>query len=115
MTHRIRMCTTLLGLLVLVATAGLFSLDVRSPVRVLVAVLFVVFVPGWATIGLLKLDNVAANVALSTTFSLMLGILVAQILVWQGWYSAGLTLLVLAAISVPCLLLQMTLALPRAR
>lgn len=95
------------GLFVTAVTAALLLADVSSPIRLVAAVLFVVFVPGYSVVGLLKLHDPATEITVSAGFGLTLGILVAQVLVWMDAYSVGRTFAILATVSTVGLLAQL--------
>jgi uncharacterized membrane protein len=97
----------LLGLLVVGVVAVLAGIEVESPLRVAVTLVFVLLVPGYAVVGHLRLADPVSTLMLSITVSLALGALVAQLLVWQESYSAERAFAWLAAISLIGLVTQL--------
>jgi uncharacterized membrane protein len=97
---RVPSALRLLGLLVVGVVALLAGLEVESPLRVAVTLVFVLLVPGYAVVGHLRLADPLSSLMLSVTVSLALGALVAQLLVWQESYSAERTFSWLAAFSL---------------
>lgn len=85
----------------------LVALDLSSPVRIVAGTVFVLAVPGWAIVGLLGVRNPTFEWPLAVATSLALATLVAQGLVWAGWWSPFLALTVLAAVATPALLVQL--------
>lgn len=79
--------------------------DVGVP-RLVVAVAFVLLVPGHAVVGLLPPPEASSRLTLSIAVGLALTTLVVQVLVWSGRYSMVLALGILTLVSVPGLLLQ---------
>lgn len=85
----------------------LHTLDVDSPVRVLIGTAYVLVVPGWALVGLLDLRSPAFEWPLAVATSMAVGILLAQGLVWSGRWSPLTALLLLAAGTTPALVHQL--------
>jgi hypothetical protein len=81
-----------------------------APVRLVVGLAYACMVPGFATVGLLRLRDWATEVTLSIVVSLMLCTAAAQALIWSGRYSLAATLAVLGAVSVVGLAGQLRLA-----
>jgi hypothetical protein len=92
-----------LQVMVLVAVAA----GTPTPVRLVVGLLYACFVPGFATVGLLRLPDAATEMALSLVVSLMLCTAAAQVLVWSGLYSLAATLAMLGGLSTLGLLSQL--------
>lgn len=76
----------------------LVQLGVESPVRAVAALIWALLVPGFAVAMHLRVDP-ALSVALSVTISMAVGVVVAQSLVWLGWYSIDTAVMVIAGVS----------------
>lgn len=107
-TDRRRLAAAALALQVLVVALALAD----APGRALVAVVYLLVVPGWAVVSLLRIDEPAVEWTLALAVSITLGTVVAQGLVWAGWWSLGAALGVLAAVTTPALLVQLARPLP---
>ncbi len=81
-----------------------FALAWDSPVRVALALTFVLFGPGLAIAELLDLRDVALRMTIACGSSIALATLVAVVLVYAGLFSPRLALGVLAGISVAAVL-----------
>ncbi|MGH9263982.1 MAG: glycosyltransferase family 2 protein, partial [Acidimicrobiales bacterium] len=81
--------------LLILAAAG-----VAGPARLLLALAFITFVPGWALLGHLPLAHGVARLALVVALSLTICTALAQALLWLRWWNPGAMLAVLAAASV---------------
>jgi hypothetical protein len=83
--------------------------DAPFAVRLPLSLLYVFAVPGFATVGLLRLPEPVTEVALSVVMSMVLSIAAAQALVWADIYSLGATLAVLGTLTTLGLLAQLYL------
>lgn len=81
-----------------------FAADVQGPVRTVVALGFLLFVPGLALAELLPVQGLAQRLAIATGASLALETLIAVTLIYAGAYTTGLTLAIVAAITLAALL-----------
>ena len=88
------------------ALAG-FVLDAPVALRLPLGLAFLLLVPGFAVVGLLRLPDVATEVAASVMVSVGMGVATAQGLVWLGAYRPGQALLVLGIVSSGGLVLQL--------
>lgn len=91
--------------LLILAAAG-----VAGPARLLLALAFVTFVPGWALLGHLPLAHGVALLALVVALSLTICTTLAQSLLWLRWWNPGAMLAVLAAVSLAVLMVQLAAA-----
>ena len=82
------------------AAAAYAAFDLASPLRVLVILAFLLLVPGTAIIRLLRLDELAAEVALATGLSVSLAGMVAGVLLYAGAWSPGATLAILICVTL---------------
>jgi hypothetical protein len=82
-------------------------LDAPFELRLPFGLAYALAVPGFAVVGLLRLADPATELTLSIVSSIMFCTAAAQTLVWLDAYSLAATLAVLAALVVPCLLLQL--------
>jgi len=108
------------------ATAALLILmagGVESPARVLLALAFAAFVPGWALLGLIPplaevgadgrevgtrpLVDGVAKVALAAALSLTLCVAVTQVLLWMRLWNPTATMGVLGGASLAALVARM--------
>jgi hypothetical protein len=94
-----------LGLQALVAV--LFLAGTTSPLRAALAAAYLLLVPGWAVVGLLRLGDPHLEWPLAVATSVGLGTVVAQGLVWAGLWTPTLALALLAAVATPALALQL--------
>jgi uncharacterized membrane protein len=78
---------------------ALLLIDSRSPLRVVVALAFLLFGPGLAVAELLSVRDIAQRLALATGVSLAVETLVGLALLYAGAYSAGLTFAIVLALS----------------
>lgn len=83
-----------------------WAVDAPGAVRLPFGLVYLLVVPGFALVGLLRLSDVATEVALSVAGSIALGVVTAQTLVWVGAYSLGVALYVLGVVSFAGLALQ---------
>jgi uncharacterized membrane protein len=81
------------------AAAAVFVVDWHSPVRVVLALAFLLFGPGLALGELLDVREPVQRLALATGASLALETLVGLALLYAGAYSAGLTFAIVLALS----------------
>lgn len=88
-------------MVVLVATGAPFEL------RLPIGLLYVFFVPGFATVGMLRPSDPTTEAALSVVSSVAICTAVAQGLAWSGRYSLAGTLAVLTFLTTVGLLLQL--------
>lgn len=95
--------------LLILAAAG-----VAGPARLLLALAFVTFVPGWALLGHLPLAHGVARLALVVALSLTICTALAQALLWLRWWNPGAMLAVLAAATLTVLMVRLAAA-PLAR
>lgn len=91
---------------VLVTTSLLVltGLGVMGPVRTLLALVFVTFVPGWALLALVDLATPATRAALAVALSFTVCSAGALAMVWLGHWRPNLLLEVLGAASVVAIL-----------
>jgi hypothetical protein len=94
----------------LLAEIGIFAMtvaDVHGGLHYLLGLVLGVAIIGWSVVGLLKLDNVALEIGLTTATSLSLVVVAAQILITtQPWHPIALEE-VTCLICAPALLLQL--------
>jgi uncharacterized membrane protein len=83
-----------------VLAGALIALGWESPLRVVLALVFLLFGPGLAVAELLDVSDVAERLAVATGVSLGLETVVALGLLYAGAYSAGLIFAVILAVSV---------------
>jgi UDP-N-acetylmuramyl pentapeptide phosphotransferase/UDP-N-acetylglucosamine-1-phosphate transferase len=81
--------------------------NITSPIRTALALWFLVVCPGMALVGLLRLNDPWAEVALGTTLSLSLDVLLSLCLVYSGFWSPNLGLVILMVISLVGVALQL--------
>lgn len=91
------------GIVLLVATGAPFEL------RLPVGLLYALTVPGFAVIGLLRLDDPMTELTLSLAMSIALVTAVAQSLVWLNLYSLTTALGTLTLLSTSLLAAQLRL------
>jgi O-antigen/teichoic acid export membrane protein len=103
------------ALLVQVVTVGGWALDAPFALRLPFGLVFMLFVPGFALVGLLRLSDAATELAASVAVSIALGIVTAQSLVWTGTYHPGVALYVLGTVSFVGLAVQFRDVPPGAR
>lgn len=87
----------------LIVTIGLLSVaaaDLRGPVRVLLALVFVSFVPGWAVLDHAPMAGGWSRVALSVAISLSMCTAAASALAWAGRWQPSVLLNVLGVASI---------------
>jgi uncharacterized membrane protein len=97
-----------------VAMAGLVLLAVRGDLRMVAGLAFCLVVPGWAIVGLLRLDNPPLEAGLTMAAGLSALVIVAQLAISLGaWHVEALQVLV-CALCLPSLCYQ-ALRRPRAR
>ncbi len=74
--------------LALTLSAGaLVLLNLESPLRAPLSLLFLLFAPGWALAGLLRLRHLAAELMLGVAASISLNGLLAMLALSAGWWS----------------------------
>lgn len=88
----------LAGALVTAALLLAVGLDGRGPGRVLLALAFVTFAPGWAAIGHLRLLEGTSSIALAVALSLTLCTAFAQVLLWLHLWRPGAMLVGLGSV-----------------
>ena len=81
------------------AAAAVFAIGWHSPVRVVLALAFLLFCPGLALAELLAVREPVQRLALATGASLALETLVGVALLYAGAYSAGLAFAIVLALS----------------
>lgn len=86
-----------------VVTLALLLADWRSPVRVALALAFLLFGPGLAVAELLSVSDTAQRFALATGLSLAVETLVGVALLYAGAYSGGLTFAIVLVFSAAVL------------
>jgi uncharacterized membrane protein len=100
--HRLQLhAAAILGTGLLAAL--LLLIDWRSPLRVVVALVFLLFGPGLAVAELLSVRDLAQRLALATGVSLAVETLVGLALLYAGAYSAGLTFAIVLALTAAVL------------
>jgi len=107
---------TFSGVLVVadVAMAGLVLLAVHGDLRMVAGLAFCLVVPGWAIVGLLRLDNPPLEAGLTMAVGLSALVIVAQLAISLGaWHVEALQVLV-CALCLPSLGYQ-ALSRPRER
>jgi hypothetical protein len=75
-------------------------LPLGDPVRPLLVVSFLLVGPGLALVRLLGLDDLLATAVLAVATSVTAGTLLAQAMVYAGWWSPGLGLGVMLAVTL---------------
>jgi uncharacterized membrane protein len=89
------------ALAVIVALGALVLLDVQGPLRGLLALLFVTFVPGWAVVTNWRSAARSSMIALSVLISLSFSAGAATIALWlHVWHPIGLFYVTAAASAV---------------
>jgi uncharacterized membrane protein len=99
MTHRVPLDAAA-ALAAGVLAGVLIALGWDSPVRVALALAFLLFGPGLAVAELLGVSDGALRLAVATGFSLALETLVGLALLYAGAYTAGLTFSIALAFAV---------------
>jgi hypothetical protein len=102
-----REALTLMAFGLQVITLGAVLTGIGGAVRVGVALVYLLVVPGWAAIGLLDLGEPATEAMLCVATSVALATIVAQGLVWATSWSVTNALWVLTALVVPLLTVQL--------
>jgi O-antigen/teichoic acid export membrane protein len=74
-----------------------------SPVRVVLAVGFLLFCPGLAIAELLEIRDLAQRIAIATATSLALDTLLSLLLIYVGAFSVSLAVAILAAVTLAAL------------
>jgi len=97
------------------AAFGMLALGWQSPVRVLLALVFLLFGPGFAVIELLDVRDLALRVAVAVGLSLALETVVALALVYAGAYSVEVTFAIVLAFSALVLAIALGRAMRAAR
>jgi hypothetical protein len=90
------------------AAAYLVAADVVQPVRAMVLFWFLLVCPGMAFVRLLRLTNPVHEWLLAIFLSLCLDLLVAEILIYAGVWSARNTLMILGLLCACGVLCQLT-------
>jgi len=93
----------LLDLGAVAATVG----HLTGPVRVLLGLGFLLFVPGLAVVGWLRLNWPAAELSLTVALSLSLVLLGSQIMLWAHWWQPVSLQVLFGALSAALLLGQL--------
>lgn len=86
-----------------------------SPVRVVLALGFLLFCPGLGLAEVLEIRDLAQRLAIAIGVSLALDTLISLLLVYAGAFSILLTVSILAAITLAALSAALALALSRPR
>ena len=86
---------------------ALVMVDISTPVRPVFAVWFISVCPGLALVRLLRLADGWSEMAVSLAMSISLGVMVATVLVYTGWWSPKTGLAILSVISLSGALLQL--------
>jgi hypothetical protein len=94
-----RLTAPVLQLVAGVIVLGLVLTGAPAAVRVAPVLTYVAAVPGLACIRLLRPGDVATTAALGVGLSLALAVLVAQAMVYTGWWSPALGVAVLVTIA----------------
>lgn len=95
---------TSLGLLLATAAClAAFATDAQGPLRTVVALGFLLFVPGLALAELLPVRGLAQRLAIATGASLAIETLIAVALVYAGAYTSGLALSIVAGVTLATL------------
>lgn len=92
----------LVDVAVFVLTVGSF----HGPVRLVLGLVFGLFVPGWCIVGLLKLDNPPLEIGLTVAVSLSLLMVIAQILITINQWHLGALEIAICIVCLPFLILQ---------
>jgi hypothetical protein len=105
---------------VIVASSGLAMLEGvlghgPSSLRTLAVVWFLVFCPGMAMVGLLRLRDGWLEIALVPALSLSVDVAVGAVLSYTGLWSPAAGILILVALSVGCAVAQDAAGLRRPR
>jgi hypothetical protein len=93
----------------IVVDVAVFILTVGSihgPVRLVLGLVFGLFVPGWCIVGLLKLENAPLEISLTLAVSLSLLMVVAQILITINEWHLGALEIATCIVCLPFLILQ---------
>jgi uncharacterized membrane protein len=101
--------------LLAVATAVAYAANWDSGVRVALALVFVLFVPGLALGELLEIDRPFERLAIATAASLALETIVALVLVYASAYSTGRALAIVIVLTFAALAVVLLRALARRR
>ncbi len=94
--------------IVLAVAAGCavtYAADWQSPIRVILALAFMLACPGLAVVELLRLREPVVQLAVAPATSIATGTLVALVLVNAHWFTPGRVLLCLEVITVGLLLI----------
>ncbi|MDQ2831325.1 MAG: hypothetical protein M3Y74_20035 [Chloroflexota bacterium] len=81
-------------------------LDVQSPLRLILALCFLLLCPGMALVGLLRIDDMAVRVTLSLALSVAVDASVATIALYAHAWSSPLIFTVLAGITLGIVALE---------
>ena len=92
----------LVDVAVFILTVGSF----HGPVRLVLGLIFGLFVPGWCIVGLLKLDNAPLEIGLTVAVSLSLLMVIAQILITINQWHLGALEIAMCIVCLPFLILQ---------
>lgn len=101
---------TLLDLAAALVTAALLVMaaaHLAGPGRILLALAFVTFVPGWAAFGHFDVLEGTSRIALAVALSLTICTVVAQGLLWLRWWDPVAMLDGLGAVCLAVLLVQL--------
>jgi hypothetical protein len=97
-----------LGAIVLdLAAVSATLLHVAGPVRVLLGLGFLLFVPGLAIVGWLRLDWPAAELSLTVALSLSVVLLGSQVMLWAHWWHPVSLQVLLGALAAAALCSQL--------
>lgn len=106
----------LLPITLLVVACGSLAdtaLDTHWAGRPLLALAFVLLVPGYAVVGHLRLDPLVAVVTVAIALSITIGTIVAQIMLWLNLWNPAAAQVVVGVPAVVLLAMQLAHA-PRA-
>lgn len=93
------------------ACVAVFAADLQGPVRTVVALGFLLFVPGLALAELLPVRGPAQRLAIATGASLGLETVIAVTLIYAGVYSTGLALAIVVGVTLTAVLAALVRAL----
>lgn len=89
-----------------VVVLGMTIASVDGPVRFILGLVLVLYIPGWSIVGLLHLHNAPLEVALSVAGSLALLMACAQLLMTVHYWHLGVLEIVVCILCLPSLLIQ---------
>jgi uncharacterized membrane protein len=84
------------------------ALDAQWAGRPLVALAFVLLVPGYAVVGHLRLDPLVAVITIAIALSITVGTIVAQLMLWLGLWSPAAAQVVVGVPAIVLLGLQLS-------